>query len=97
MTIWQKSAEESDRFIFHRRFENGQSVMVILENEKERRRYYVPTTKHAFSSICVGTFSEHDERIVNHPINKESLAGTYAVKVLVDDRMYETGICVECH
>lgn len=88
--------EESDRFIFHGRFENGQIVMVVLENGEERHKYYVPTTKHAFSSICVGTFIEHDERIVNFPVNKENLAGTYMVKVLVDDRIYSTGICVEC-
>ena len=88
--------EESDRFIFHGRFENGQIVMVILENGEERHKYYVPTTKHAFSSICVGTFIEHDERIVNFPVNKEKLAGTYTVRVLVDDRIYRTGICVEC-
>lgn len=88
--------EESDRFIFHGRFENGQIVMVILENGAERHKYYVPTTKHAFSSICVGTFIEHDERIVNHPVNKENLAGTYTVRVLVDEKIYDTGIRVEC-
>ena len=88
--------EENDRFILHGRFENGQIVMVILENGEERHKYFVPTTKHAFSSICVGTFIEHDERIVNHPINKEGLTGTYRVKVLVEEKIYETGISVEC-
>ncbi len=88
--------EENDRFILHGRFENGQIVMVILENGEERHKYFVPTTKHAFSSICVGTFIEHDERIVNYPINKEGLNGTYRVKVLVDEKIYETGISVEC-
>lgn len=88
--------EENDRFILHGRFENGQIVMVILERGSERHRYYVPTTKHAFSSICVGTFIEHDERIVNHPINKEGLNGTYAVRLLVDDKIYDTGVFVDC-
>ena len=49
--------------------------MALLDNGGEHHRYFVPTTKHAFSSICVGTFIEHDERIVNHPINKEGLKG----------------------
>ncbi len=88
--------EENDRFILHGKFENGQIVMVLLENGGEHHRYFVPTTKHAFSSICVGTFIEHDERIVSHPINKEGLKGRYEVKVLVDDKIYETGISVEC-
>lgn len=88
--------EENDRFILHGRFENGQIVMVILEHGPERHRYYVPTTKHAFSSICVGTFIEHDERVVNHPINKEGLDGAYAIRLLVDDKIYDTGIVVDC-
>lgn len=88
--------EECDRIIIHGRFENGQVVMLILEQDGESHQYFVPTTKHAFSSICVGTFIEHDERIVNHPINKEGLNGQYQVKLLIDEKVYQTGIAIRC-
>ena len=31
---------------------------------------------------------------INHPINKEELNGQYQVKLLIDEKIYQTGITI---
>ncbi len=33
---------------------------------------------------------------INHPINKEELNGQYQVKLLIDEKIYQTGITINC-
>ena len=52
--------------------------------------------KTPFAALCCGTFIEKDARKVSCAINKAGLKGTYDVRVIVDDKKFETGIKIEC-
>ena len=84
--------EEADRFVFKAIFEGGQLVMLMLENEKEEHGYFISTSKNKFNALCCGTFIEKDPR----NMNKAGLSGVFDVRVIVDDKKYETGIRITC-
>ena len=88
--------EESDRFTFKATFESGQLVMLMLEQGDEVHGYYISTAKSAFAALCCGTFIEKDARKVSCAVNKAGLKGTYDVRVIVDDKKFETGIQITC-
>ena len=88
--------EEPDRFIFYSRFEKGQLVMLLLEGENETHRYFISTTAVSHLAMCCGTFMDSDERNTRTFVNKAGLTGTFDVRVIVDDRKYETGIRIVC-
>lgn len=88
--------EEEDRFTLKSRFEKGQLVMLMLENDKEEHGYYISTAANQYSALCCGTFIESDERNTSTSINKAGLSGTYDVRVIIDDKKYETGIQITC-
>ncbi|MGI6068945.1 MAG: aryl-sulfate sulfotransferase [Blautia sp.] len=88
--------EEDDRFSFFSRFEKGQLVMLLLENEKETHRYFISTTAVPHLAMCCGTFMDSDERNTRTFINKAGLSGTFDLRVIIDDKKYETGIQIKC-
>lgn len=88
--------EEDDRFTFHAIFESGQLVMLMLEKEDEQHGYFISTAKNMFAALCCGTFIEKDARKVTCSINKAGLKGSYDLRIIVDDKKYETGIKIEC-
>lgn len=88
--------EEIDRFTFFSRFEKGQMVMMLLEQGEEVHRYFISTTAVAYLAMCCGTFLDSDERNTKTSVNKAGLKGTYDVRVIVDDKKYETGIQIHC-
>ena len=88
--------EESDRFTFKATFESGQLVMMTLEQGEEIHSYFISTAKSPFAALCCGTFIEKDARKVKCSVNKAGLSGTYDVRVIVDDKKYETGIQISC-
>ena len=88
--------EEKDRFTFKAIFEGGQLVMLMLEQGKEQHGYFISTAKNKFNALCCGTFIEKDPRSVNLSVNKEGLNGTYDVRIIVDDKKYDTGIQIVC-
>ncbi|MBS3975488.1 MAG: aryl-sulfate sulfotransferase [Syntrophomonadaceae bacterium] len=89
-------ALEEDRLAFKGSFEKGQVVMLVLDNNGERRQYYIPTTKKPFTAMCVGTFlQEDDERVVEYYISKEGLKGAYAIYLIVENKKYHTGLTVD--
>ena len=95
--IYEASVEEeNDRFTFRATFESGQLVMLMLEQGDEKHGYFISTSKNAFTALCVGTFIEKDARKVSLSVNKYGLSGTYDIKVIVDDKKYDTGIKIEC-
>ena len=63
-----------------------------LEKEEEQHAYFISTAKHRFAAMCVGTFVEKDERKVSCAVNKAGLKGTYDVRIIIDDKKYETGL-----
>ena len=88
--------EEDDRFNFKATFESGQLVMLMLEQGEEQHGYFISTAKTPFAALCCGTFIEKDARKVTCSVNKAGLSGTYKVRVIVDDKKYETGIEITC-
>ncbi len=91
-----KLTEEADRFVFKAIFEGGQLVMLMLENEQEEHGYFISTSKNKFNALCCGTFIEKDPRNITLNVNKAGLKGTFDVRVIVDDKKYETGIKITC-
>ena len=88
--------EEIDRFTFFSRFEKGQMVMMLLEQGDEVHRYYISTTAVSYLAMCCGTFLDSDERNTRTSVNKAGLKGVYDVRVIVDDKKYETGVKITC-
>lgn len=88
--------EEDDRFTFKAIFEGGQLVMLLLEQGEEVHGYFISTAKNKFTALCCGTFIEKDPRNITLSVNKAGLKGTYDLRVIVDDKKYETGIQITC-
>ncbi len=88
--------EEEDRFTFKAIFEGGQLVMLMLENAEEEHGYFISTSKNKFNALCCGTFIEKDPRNIVLSINKAGLKGTFDLRVIVDDKKYDTGIQITC-
>ena len=88
--------EEIDRFTFYGTFESGQLVEMILQQGEEQHGYYISTARGNFGALCVGTFIEKDARKVNCAVNKAGLKGTYDVRMVIDEKTYETGIKIVC-
>ena len=88
--------EEDDRFTFRATFESGQMVVFCLEQGEEEHQYFISTAKNKFAALCCGTFIEKDARKVQLSVNKAGLKGTYDVRVIVDDKKFDTGLKVTC-
>ena len=86
--------DEVDMFTFESKFEKGQLVMLLLESEKEIRRYFISTSRGERGAMCTGTFLTDDDRDTRTVVTKEGLDGAYKVKVIVDDKKYDTGITI---
>ena len=46
--------------------------------------------------MCVGTFLDTDDRNTRTVISKTGLSGTYDVRVIINDKKYETGVQITC-
>lgn len=88
--------EEDDRFTLRATFESGQLVMMMLEQGDESHGYFISTSKEEVTALCCGTFVEKDERKIACSVNKEGLHGTYDVRIIIDDKKYDTGIQITC-
>ncbi|MEG9283144.1 aryl-sulfate sulfotransferase [Aerococcus urinae] len=86
--------EEADMFTFHAKFAKGQLVMLLLEGEEETRRYFISTAKGKRGAMCAGTFLSADDRDTRTGVTKEGMKGAYKVKVIVDDKKYDTGLTI---
>ena len=87
-----KITEEEDRFTFAGRFEKGCLLMLCLENGAESHNYYISTTARPALAMCVGSFMEADDRRVSLNVSKHGFSGTFALKVIIDEYKYDTGI-----
>ena len=88
--------EDEDRFVFHGRFERGSLVQILLQGDKETRPYYVNTAATWALAMCSGAFLENDERTIKKNISKEGLSGTYEIKVLIEGKIWKTGVTIHC-
>ncbi|MFW5489734.1 MAG: aryl-sulfate sulfotransferase [Desulfovibrio sp.] len=89
-----KIVEEEDRFTFFGRFEKGNLLMLCLENEKEAHNYYISTTARPALAMCVGSFMEADDRRVSMNISKLGFTGTFAVKMILNEKKYNLGVTI---
>ena len=88
--------DEYDKFTFLSRFVKGDLVLLQLENGDEIHRYYISTTSRPATAMCVGTFLDTDDRNTRTVISKTGLSGTYDVRVIINDKKYETGVQITC-
>ena len=88
--------DEMDKFTFFCRFMKGDLAMMLLEQGDEVHRYYIPTTAKPATAMCCGSFLDTDDRNTRTGVNKSGLKGTYDVRVIINDKKYETGIQIEC-
>lgn len=85
--------EEEDRVTFNATFESGELAQLLLVDEAGTvRRYPINTVAKTFSAMCVGTFQKADPRNVDVFINKNGLQGPQTIKLVLEDKIYETGI-----
>ena len=88
--------EECDMFTFHARFMKGDLAMLMLEQGEEVHRYYIPTTAMPAKAMCCGLFLDSDDRNTRTTVTKAGLSGTYDIRVILEDKKYETGIQITC-
>lgn len=87
--------EEEDRVTFNATFESGELAQLLLVSaDGALRRYAINTVAKTFSAMCVGTFQKADPRNVDVFVNKTGLAGPQTVKLLLEDKIYETGVTI---
>ena len=88
--------EEFDKMTFFCRFVKGDLAMMLLEQGEEVHRYYISTTATPSKAMCCGSFLDSDDRNTRIGVNKAGLKGTYDVRVIINDKKYETGVKIEC-
>ncbi len=88
--------DEFDKFTFFSRFVKGDLVLMQLEKGDEVHRYYIPTTATPNKAMCCGSFIDSDDRNIRFGVTKAGLKGTYDVKVIINDKKYDTGVQITC-
>ncbi len=89
-------AEEEDKIVFTGTYERGSLTMIVLEGKDDAHGYYVITTAVHHLAMCSGVFLENDERTVKYSISKRGLKGKYDVKLVYNDKKYQTGVSLYC-
>lgn len=87
--------DEDDRLKFSGIFEEGSYVVVVLlGKDNSEHKYVLPTIAKGELALCVGTFliGATESSIM---ISKEGLSGSYQVKVLVEGKLYDTGVTIK--
>jgi arylsulfate sulfotransferase len=88
--------EDEDRIVFYGKFEPGTLVMLCLEGQAKSHHYFVNTAAVRYLAMCSGVFLENDVRDIKMNISKEGLAGKLEIKIIIDDKKYETGVTIFC-
>jgi arylsulfate sulfotransferase len=86
--------EDEDRFVFHGRFERGTLAMLCLEGEQSSHHYFINTSATWHLAMCSGAFLEEDDRVVKMNVSKEGLQGRLAVKIIINETKYDTGVAI---
>ena len=97
LPAWHEArvTEERDLVTFEAKFEAGTLAMLLLESEEDSRQYFISTSRGRRGAMWTGTFLPDDDRDTRTIISKEGLKGEYAVRVIVEDLLYETGITIQ--
>ncbi len=87
--------EEEDRVLLNAIFEAGEMAQLLLvDGDGGVKRYPINTVPQAFQAMCVGTFQKADPRNIDVYINKTGLSGKYQVKLIAEEKLYETGVSI---
>ena len=85
--------EEDDRLKFNAIFEEGEYAVLVLEAlDGQTHAYHIPTIPQAFRAMCVGTFQKENPQNIDTFINKDGLNGTFTLKLLCEDKLYNSQI-----
>lgn len=88
--------EQFDMITFYAKFEKGQLAALVLENDDEEHQYFISTSApNIRGAMCAGTFLTDDDRDTRTVVMKEGLKGEYKVKVIIDDKKFDTGIIIK--
>ena len=95
---WHKVSieEDEDRMVFHARFERGTLAMICLESDSESYHYFLNTSATWHLAMCSGAFLEEDDRDLKLNISKEGLKGNFRIKLIINDKKYDTGATFFC-
>ena len=88
--------EDEDRFVFHGKFEPGTLAMICLEGKEESHHYFINTSAFFYLAMCSGAFLEDDDRDIKMNISKVGLKGKFNIKLIINDKKYDTGVSVFC-
>ena len=88
--------EDEDRIVFHGMFEHGSLAMIVLQSKDETRGYYLNTAAVRHLAMCSGAYLEEDDRALKLNISKIGLSGTYDIKLIYNDKMFQTGVTIYC-
>lgn len=89
--------EDEDRFVFFGKFEKGTLVMICLENDEGKsHNYFVNTAASYHLAMCSGAYLEEDDRDIKMHISKKGLKGIFKIKVIINDKKYQTGVTICC-
>ena len=69
--------------------------MLVLEQGEEKHQYYISTPATPNKAMCCGSFIDSDDRNIRYGVTKTGLKGSYDVKVIINDKIYETGVKIE--
>lgn len=87
--------EHGDYLFLKARFLPEQQVFVVLQQGAQALGYRVKTGDR-FSRINCRPYLEADGNNTSTLISKNGLRGRYDVKLLIDGKLYETGVSVSC-
>lgn len=88
--------EQEDRILFEVNLQEGQQALLLLEQDGRTLKYDMPTSKQALGATCAGDFIHPHLRNTALTVTKCGLMGNYDVRVMLDGKIYETGIEISC-
>jgi arylsulfate sulfotransferase len=88
--------EDEDRIVFHGRFERGTLAMICLQGADDSHHYFLNTAAVVHLAMCSGAFLEDDDRELKHNISKRGLKGKYQIKLIINDKKFDTGVSIFC-
>ncbi len=87
--------EEEDKLVLAGVFPRGSLAMWVIEG-KENHAYYINTAATNFLAMCSAAYVEAKAETKRFSLSKRGLSGKYEIKVILDDKKYQTGISFCC-
>lgn len=89
--------EEEDKLVLTAKFPRGSLAMWVIEGSSgDTFAYYISTALHPRLAMCSAAYLEADADVKRFSLSKRGLSGKYEIKVIIDDKKYQTGISFFC-